>query len=962
MSRKQYQQQSSTTTKVHFKLYKSGKLWLVSGVTTLSLLTGLTLVGMAPVHAATTSTDDPTAESSSQNANTQGTVPLKSNSGDSDTSSLENNKSNTPPETTSEDSKSNPTDSAEKKVPESNNGDTDTSKDGSVTNNNQIPNTPKGSDPADAPSKNNDQSGNPAPTNSIDNSNPDSTLPGDKSTEKIDGGTGSGDVDSSNFLVSQNDIKTDSLFKSFSVEDLSISDDSVDTLADEKVPATTVAAPTLNYAPIIGNFYVTVDGATSYALYGATASVSVQPYSTTNYKTNPITGDQQLWGFYIILPNGVTANLADFKTSASTFLADLNKDGYINNLTSIDVYQLKNTSPTTTEPNGREVFYFRPNDGAVISSQSSPNGTKLHLLITTPPASSSIKSVTINADIARNFDSTTGQMTKLTGEDQLQQAVQNDILFYGQSNTTTATPTYYKALSWQRFSSDSNNPYPDDYLVGTAGYANGLPRTDSEGNPYFILSEWAKTLNYISAKAEDTYNVINKDTGLTSTFHTTGLTGSNYDPISEIMANTVYKDPQNYQFSLSQDTFTAVPTNAVYNPTVADVSTNDLKNVTNLDDLTMTGQTYTVYVSPIQTKLSTKKGTKFVAGAANRWDPNNTLVDALDENGQPISVGNGVVMTDKDGAPVSVSDPSNLVDTTKAGTYTVYYAYTDSQGTKATAHATITVLPNSSTLSVLPSSELTTSGTWDPTANLTGYSDTSADSKPTDSVTDAAALAQALADGTIKVAYSYQKSAGGPATASNSVDPKVPGIYTVTYTYTDSNGQAITATSIVTVKAPATSGSTTPDPGTTTATDPVTSKPSTPTTKPSSKPGKPWRNVDSVTKPTIKTTTRGKVTALSAATSVKKAHGLSALTTGNSAAIATSWPIRAAYRSNNQAAKIQSTSHASQNESTDNTMASQSGNAQTTLPQTSDAHSWLSYLGLASLSLLGFISFRRKQD
>lgn len=956
MSRKQYQQQSSTTTKVHFKLYKSGKLWLVSGVTTLSLLTGLTLVGTAPVHAATTVTDDPTAESSSQNANPQSTVPLKSTSGDSDTSSLENNKSNTPPETTSEDSKSNPTDSAEKEAPESNNGDTDTSKDGSVTNNNQIPNTPKGSDPADTPSKDNDQSGNPAPTNSIDNSNPDSTLPGDKSTEKIDGGTGAGDVDSSNFLVSQNDIKTDSLFKSFSAEDLPISDNSANTLADAEAPAITVTAPVLNYVPNIANFYVTVNGTTSYALYGATADVSVQPYSTSMYDAGTITGDQQLWGFYIILPDGVTANLSDFKTSASTFLTDLKTAGNFSNLTSMDVYQLQNTS------DDREVFYFRPNDGAVISSQSSPNGTKLHLLITTPPASSGIKSVTINADFIKSFDSTTGKITPLSKDDQLKQAIKNDILFYGQSDTATLNP-HYSALPSEDFSSDENNPYPDNFFVGTTGDGYGSQRTDATtGQVFYVPANWAHTLTYLSVQAQDTYKVIDKATGKTiSQFTTHGETGTTYSPLDELSKITGFTK-SDHQFSLSQDTFTAVPTNAVYNPTVADVSTNDLKNVTNLDDLTMTGQTYTVYVSPIQTKLPTKEGTKFVAGSANRWNPNSTLVDALDENGQPISVGNGVVMTDKGGAPVSVSDPSSLVDTTKAGTYTVYYAYTDSQGTQTIKPATITVLPNSSTLSVLPLSELTTSGTWDPAANLTGYSDTSADGKPTDSVTDAAVLAQAITDGTIKVTYSYQKVAGDPATASNGVDPQVPGIYTVTYTYTDSNGQAITATSIVTVKAPATSGSTTPDPGTTTATDPVTSMPSTPTTKPSSKPGKPWHSVDSVAKPTIKTTTRGKVTALPAATSVKKAHGLSTLTTDNSAAIATSWPTRAAYRSNNQAAKIQSTSHASQNESTDNTMASQSGNAQTTLPQTSDAHSWLSYLGLASLSLLGFISFRRKQD
>lgn len=971
MSRKQYQQRLSGTTKVRFKLYKSGKLWLVSGLTTVSLLTGLTLVGTMPVHAATVPVNEAASESSNQPATPSSSASLTS--GNTTPSSL-NNKDSDSSNTGANDAATNVTNP---------NGNTssDSDKDNAANSNDSGLNDGSSNDDNSKDANSHDGSSSDA-NDALTSSN--FTAPS-KSDNQPDNqkviGSGSQDKDNTDLNLDEKYAPDDSTLRNFDTpnisesllsdvkeaqnasqpfiaEDLLLDADASNAVTTDATPTTTVSpvAPTLNYTPNIGNFRVTVDGATSYALYGATASVTVQPYSTTNYDgrspIRTVTGDQQLWGFYIILPNGVTANLSDLQTSAKQFCIGLNADGNISNLTSLDVYQLASTN------DGREVFYFRPNDGAVIASQSKPDGTKLHLLITTPSASSGIKSVTINADTVKSFDSNaTSQntaITPLSTADRLNLAVQNDILFYGQSDTALTDPFHYAALPWQDFSSDPDNPYPDNYLVGTIGYATA---TIPKGKTNYVLTNWSSTLTYVNVQAKDTYNVINEDDPDKNTsFIISGDTGTSYSPLAEISKNTGYTTT-GYQFSLDPDTFSALPTTAVYNPTIADLKSSD-------DPTTFiaTGQNYTVYVSALQTSLATKPST-LVAGAANRWTPKDNLTKASDENGGTISVGNGITMTTADGTPVTTSDPSSLVNTAKAGTYTVYYAYTDAQGNQTVVPATITVLPNYSSISVTPTSKssASTATTWDPAANLTSYTDTRPDGTAADPVTDATALAKALADGAIKVTYAYQKTAADPASASNGVNPQVPGIYTVTYTYTDTNGQAVTATSIVTITAATPSGTTTPD------TTPTTTEPTTvpgKTTPTISKPTKVTPAIIDVQPPICRTVKPGYVIVKTIST--KEHFKKTAATTGYR------------YRQGGDTAWGQGQAPSTGFSSESNGYGDSNGygnrngnhgaaNAATatslTLPQTSDAHpSWTSLVGLSLLAFLGLLGFRRKQD
>lgn len=967
MSRKQYQQRLSGTTKVRFKLYKSGKLWLVSGLTTVSLLTGLTLVGTMPVHAATVPADEAASESSSQSAAPSNSAVLTS--GDPAPSTLSNKDSDSSntgvngPATNATNQNGNTSlDSDKDNAANSNNSNSndsglndgrsngDNSKDANSHDgsSSEANDTSISSNPT-APSKSDSQSDNPKVSGSQNKDNTDLNLDEKYSTDDSILRNSDTPNISASLLSDVKEVQNTS--QPFVAEDLLLDADTSSATTTDPTPTTTTSpvAPALNYTPNIGNFRVTVDGATSYALYGATASVTVQPYSTTNYDgTSPIrtvTGDQQLWGFYIILPNGVTANLSDFQESAKQFCTGLNADGNISNLTSLDVYRLASTN------DGREVFYFRPNDGAVIASQSKPDGTKLHLLITTPSASSGIKSVTINADMVKSFDSNATSpntaMTSLSTADRLNLAVQNDILFYGQSDTSLTDSFHYAALPWKDFSSDPDNPYPDNYLVGTIGYATA---TIPKGKTHYVLTNWSSTLTYVNVQAKDTYNVINKDDlDKNTSFTISGDTGTSYSPLAEISKNTGYTTT-GYHFSLDPDTFSALPTIAVYNPTIADLKSSD-------DPTTFiaTGQSYTVYVSALKTALATKPST-LVAGSANRWDPNSNLTKALDENSGTISVGNGLTMTTADGTPVTTSNPRSLVDTTKAGTYTVYYAYTDDQGNQTVVPATITILPNHSSISVSPTSKSPASAatTWDPATNLTSYTDTKPDGTAADPVTDAAALAQALADGTIKVTYAYQKTAADPASASNGVNPQVPGIYSVTYTYTDTNGQAVTATSIVTITAATPSGTTTPD------TTPTTTEPTTvpgKTTPTISKPAKVTPAIIDVQPPICRTVKPGYVIVKTIST--KEHFKKTAATTGYR------------YRQGGDTARgrgqAPSTGFSSESNGYGMSNANNRGTANAatslTLPQTSDAHqSWTSLVGLGLLAFLGLFGFRRKQD
>ncbi|WP_407888014.1 hypothetical protein [Levilactobacillus sp. N40-8-2] len=146
---------------------------------------------------------------------------------------------------------------------------------------------------------------------------------------------------------------------SFSAE-LPVVEDNGLTDTTSKPDLSTICAPDIGTTvPGLSNMYV-VTGASSataikktYVSYNSMAMISVTPLNTELLKLGT-----QFYGFYIVLPKNITASLTSFQESANTFVNNLQNDPNYVNLTNILVYQLRNTT------DGREVFYFRPNDGA----------------------------------------------------------------------------------------------------------------------------------------------------------------------------------------------------------------------------------------------------------------------------------------------------------------------------------------------------------------------------------------------------------------------------------------------------------------------------------------------------------------------------------------------------------------------------------------------------------------------
>ncbi|WP_156470438.1 KxYKxGKxW signal peptide domain-containing protein [Levilactobacillus senmaizukei] len=226
-----------TTTKLHFKLYKAGKLWLVAGLTSIAIIAGL---GFTTAQAAT---DD----SASQNPS--GQVAGTAQGADDSDNGLNNS-------TGSEDKPSdNPT-----------------------------------SDPNKSTA--NDQSGQ--------------LINSESSLSQIHGSTYDGSA--------QGLIGAAPASKS-TTSQIAAYDASLPTTFDLPDDTTTLTAKTgadsdgnvvtgtaLSTLPVLSNFYVNVTGG-GYIPYDAKAMVGLVPYDAENFTTFP----QDVFGFYVILPETITA-------------------------------------------------------------------------------------------------------------------------------------------------------------------------------------------------------------------------------------------------------------------------------------------------------------------------------------------------------------------------------------------------------------------------------------------------------------------------------------------------------------------------------------------------------------------------------------------------------------------------------------------------------------------------------
>lgn len=421
-------------------------------------------------------------------------------------------------------------------------------------------------------------------------------------------------------------------------------------VSTDNVSAMPTARDIGDVIPDLANFYITVNS--NIVLYNAKASAAILPYAT-----NHMTANDPLFGFYIVLPISITGNLAEFQTGADNYVKAQKQSTDIA-LSSLTVSQLGNTT------DGRQVFYFRPDDNAHvttpdpdITSGGTSNAQRIRLelpISTGADVTSTPKTITINA-----------------GNDA--EVPVSDVLFAGIGDKVSTEPLY-KTIA----SSDLGIVAPDKNIVG-------ISYTNASG-----LSN-AKTLTYTHVNVTDSYIAWDNDTDAKIGYDPMKISaqdGTTYDRskvISDLLAINKYFSASKYWYpsmTISEDPSTdtsagTLTDTMVLRPTELQASGNSVP-----------GKTYYVRVNEIKTKLTGDTSKTINAGEAATWNPDDNI-SIIAPNGKSIKIsdmtGSGTNLS-KPGTYTYTDADNNVltivssVDPTKAGAYKVEYKYTDAQG------------------------------------------------------------------------------------------------------------------------------------------------------------------------------------------------------------------------------------------------------------------------------------------
>lgn len=584
------------------KNYKADRLWLAVPLATASLVAGLT-VTTNPVNAATNNINDALSTSEQTASDTDSLNSAKS----------ESTSSNDTLENTSEDKDSKtvtaPADSTEK---------TSTTEDDAKTDNNT-----------------NTESN----TVTTDDTSDSTTANTDSKSEEPMAVSQAAALSDSPSSTKQQPV---GLTASASTESLSIVTEQTTDNDSSEVSSMPTARDIGDVIPDLANFYITVNS--NIVLYNAKASAAILPYAT-----NHMTANDPLFGFYIVLPISVTGNLAEFQTGADNYVKAQQKSTDIS-LSSLTVSQLGNTT------DGRQVFYFRPDDNAHVTTPdpdinsggtSNADRIRLELPISTgADVASTPKTITINA-----------------GNDA--EVPVSDVLFAGIGDKVSTQATY-KTIA----SSDLGIVAPDKNIVG-------ISYTNTSG-----LSN-AKTLTYTHINVTDSYIAWDNDTDKkigNDAYKKIGQDGTTYDRsefTSDPLKITKYFNANKYWYpsmTISEGTLTDT---MVLRPTELQDS-----------DGSAAGKTYYIYVDEIKTKLTGNTDKTINAGKDTTWNPDSNI-SIIAPDGKPIKIsemtGSGTELS-KPGTYTYTDADNNIltvvstVDPTKAGTYPVEYKYTDAQG------------------------------------------------------------------------------------------------------------------------------------------------------------------------------------------------------------------------------------------------------------------------------------------
>ncbi|MFD1671538.1 bacterial Ig-like domain-containing protein [Agrilactobacillus yilanensis] len=474
----------------------------------------------------------------------------------------------------------------------------------------------------------------------------------------------------------------------------STAEETTETTADETATTdSTVTAPVLDDKfPTLANLYV--EPSQNAVGYGQTITLKVMPYNTNMMSAQL---GNQLYGFYIVLPTTITGNTTSFQTSADDFVASFNGDNatYTNlNITSLTVSQLSNTT------DGREVYYFRPNDGAVVAESN-----KVKPILTL--------SVTTGSDAA---DTPSYYQLNANTNDEV---TTNDVLFAGVNDMATNTnKSYTPILATDVGITDA----PDQYITGIAysginrfiGYTGVHTQdsvvtqdTDWQAGDNFVSATGAKdrivtapvtdasqmavtitkdgtTVDRVDTTQPGTYKVTYSSSAGSSTATVT-VSGIQVQDSNLTQGGTWAQDDNLVKaidgsgITVGSDALVVSITKDGQSVNNVDTSQPGVYAVTyQLTDGTNAGKTATVVVSGIalsQTETTVTQG--------DQWTPSDNFTQAIDKDGQNVDLADlTVTITDATGATV------DQVNTAEPGTYTVTYTLPDGSVSQV---ATITV-------------------------------------------------------------------------------------------------------------------------------------------------------------------------------------------------------------------------------------------------------------------------------
>jgi len=647
------QAHTPTTTKVHYKLYKAGKFWLVGTLATVSLVAGLAVTNSAQADTTTNTNLDATdssVESEMSSTDSKAVVLPKSTDSSTTKSDTDDTKTSNADETT--------TPATSKGTDPSDNGTSEPASDNSDSTNSK--NTTQNSETespanATATSTSNVQS----TTQSLNTSKVNNT-PADSSTNtntlKIPAQTGkSAAVLASSGLTVKKSV--DSLMKS-RLAPVSLAHTAVTPVVEsDNTDTTTPADSSFTLGPL-SNFYLNIKG--QYLPYNAVASANLYPYDTEHW-----TAGQKLFNFYIVLPESITSTQADMQAGATNYVNDLKEDegGYIQ-IDSLTVTRL-------ADANGRQIYCFQPDANAFAKKAGDTRSTSG---LTGGQPSLRVKLQTTNN---RDYKSITannpaGQSTP-----------SNDVIFAGIGNDKSAYSTSTNGDYTVYSSSDIGNDLKDAYVVGitATAYEKKLQYTTVNVTDHFVVYNSADPSKYgttygaplpIATGATGiTYNPqeltsTTKDTTDGSATYFAPSYSMNPDDIKSSRINkTLYWLPTLKYMGTSDniDENAAIPTSVTLEPKSLDLSGN-----------TSNGNTFVFYIDPIKTQL-TASPNETLSATTGTWDPlthlgftSPTGLDYDSSSKLTTSEGNLTVKIDFTPKGDATSSLVSKVDTSKAGT------------------------------------------------------------------------------------------------------------------------------------------------------------------------------------------------------------------------------------------------------------------------------------------------------